>query len=87
MLKFLIITFLVIFVLVRLGGFLFRTLFWMLGARAGDRNMYKQPSAGQRPQQRTSTGEINIDYIPEKEEQSKKAGFNGGEYVDFEEVK
>jgi hypothetical protein len=85
MLKFLIITFLVIFVLIRVGGFIYKTLFWMLGARAGNRNMYRHN--GQRPQQRRTAGDINIDYIPENDTKQKRAGFNGGEYVDYEEVK
>lgn len=29
-------------------------------------------------------GEVKIDYVPQKD---KKDNFNGGEYVDFEEVK
>ncbi len=84
-LKFFIITFLIIFVLIRLGGFIFKTLFWMLGARAGDRNMYKQN--GQRPQQHKTAGDIHIDYIPENNTKKSKTSFNGGEYVDYEEVK
>jgi hypothetical protein len=87
LLKFLLITFLVIFVVIRLGGFVFRALFWMLGARAGGRNIHSQPHPGQRPQPRTSTGEINIDYVPDQNTKNKKAGFYGGEYVDYEEVK
>jgi hypothetical protein len=59
----------------------------MLGARAGDRNMYRQTQQGQRPQQRKSTGDINIEYIPEQDGKQKNSGFSGGEYVDYEEVK
>jgi hypothetical protein len=87
MLKFILITLLIIFVLVRIGSFIYRTLFWMLGARAGDRNMYRQPHQGQRPQQHRSTGEIIIDYIPGQDGNNKKTGSQGGEYVDYEEVK
>ncbi len=91
MLKFLLITFLIIFIVVRLGGLIFRTIFWVLGARAGNRNMYKQPyQPGQGQAQRPNShkaGDIHIEYVPEKEAQKKKSAFDGGEYVDYEEVK
>lgn len=84
-LKFFIITFLVIFVLIRIGSFIYKTLFWMIGARAGDRNMYRQN--GQSTQQRKTAGNINIDYVPDNDVKKRKASFDAGDYVDYEEIK
>ncbi len=85
-LKFFLITILVIFVLVKIGGFIFKTMFWMLGARAGNRNAptYKQ---NQQRQTYKAAGDIEIEYVPGKGPKQTKSDFNGGEYVDFEEVK
>jgi hypothetical protein len=85
-LKFFLITILVIFVLVKIGSFIFKTMFWMLGARAGNRNAptYKQ---NQQRQTYRSAGDIEIEYVPGKEPKDNKSDFKGGEYVDFEEVK
>ena len=83
-LKFFLITILVIFVLVKIGSFIFRTMFWMLGAKAGDRNPYKQT---QQRYSQANGGDIEIEYVPGKEGKKRKSDFNGGEYVDYEEVK
>lgn len=86
LLKFLLITFLVIFILSRFFGFIFRTMFWLLGMRAGQRQTYRQPQQQARPTQQRE-GEVTIDYVPKPETQKHKNGFNDGEYVNYEEVK
>jgi hypothetical protein len=85
MLKAFLITLLVIFVLVKIGGFIFRSMFWMLGMRAQkDHPAYKQKQS--RQTYRNSDG-VEINYVPEKETKKRKTNFTGGEYVDYEEVK
>ena len=85
-LKFFLITILVIFVLIKVGSFIFKTMFWMLGARAGNRNSPSYKQNQQRQTYRTSGG-IEIEYVPGKSSNQSKSDFKGGEYVDFEEVK
>jgi hypothetical protein len=77
MLKFLLIIFLFFFILFRLGGFLLK----MLGGpsrqdRAKGRKGRKYTPPG---------GNVSVDYEPKNEK--KKKDFEGGEYVDYEDVK
>lgn len=89
MIKFLLITFL-IYLLIRLvAPYLFR---WWLKSfmkkhiRNGNfQNPYRPGGPPPRPQQ--PEGEIQIDYIPEEQPDQPKKNFQGGEYVDYEEVK
>lgn len=85
MLKVFLITLLVIFVLVKIGGFIFRTMFWMLGVRAQKDNPVQRQTQT-RQTYRNADG-IEINYVPEKDTKKQKTNFNGGEYVDYEEVK
>jgi hypothetical protein len=85
MLKTILIFALIIFVLSRLGGFLFRTLFWLLGAGVA-KQAQKEYQRTQPPKRKE--GSIHVDYVPGKEtEKRRPAGFNDGEYIDYEEVK
>ncbi|MCU0353734.1 MAG: DUF4834 domain-containing protein [Cytophagales bacterium] len=79
-LKFILISLLVIFVLSRVGGFLFRTLFWVLGARVVEKQMRQQ----QRP--RRAEGDVRVENNATQSRQSPK---KGGDYIDidYEEVK
>lgn len=73
--KLLIFLFIFFFIIKKVGGFVFRTLF---GAAAQQQ---------QRTQTRKPTdGNVHIDYAPKKDKKVTK-NFNGGDYVDFEEVK
>ncbi|MER2999407.1 DUF4834 family protein [Pontibacter populi] len=91
MIKFLIITVLIILFLRLVAPVLLRFLLGMFikkSMRNGTffTNMHQQ----QRPQPNGNTGngrakgDIKIDYIPN---QPDRKGFDGGEYVDYEEVK
>jgi len=42
---------------------------------------------GQNPRRKSkpSGGNVNVDYVPQKDDKTKK-GFKGGEYVDYEDV-
>lgn len=83
MLKYILITLLIIYLLSRVGGFLFRSIFWMLGMRAMDKQMRHQ----QPPRRRE--GEIKVDYHTDKNSQRKQNPSRGGDYIDidYEEVK
>ncbi|HLT81443.1 MAG TPA: hypothetical protein VKZ86_10460 [Cyclobacteriaceae bacterium] len=59
------------YVLYKLG--IFRLL---LGTSMRGQNHFRRPN----------DGNVNIDSVP-PDKQSRKAGFKGGEYVDYEEVK
>ncbi|REE05832.1 DUF4834 family protein [Marinoscillum furvescens] len=86
MLKFLIIIGLIAYVFFKVGGALFRMFF--LGASQQQRTQYQnQRYREQAHQSRKAPGSnVNIDYVPRKEEKSDK-DFQGGDYVDYEEVK
>ncbi len=94
MIKFIFITFVVIFLMRMVAPVLFR---WLLGAfvkkqmRKGTffHTNQQQPPFQQQPEsngqhQNRATGKVKIDYIPE---QPGQKDFSGGEYVDYEEVK
>lgn len=80
MLKFLIIMALILYLVFRVGGFFMRTLF-------GSTTMNRQGEFRNRGQQkvRPKDGNVDIDYVPE--DRDKKDGYEGGDYIDYEEVK
>lgn len=92
MIKFIFTTLLIIFFIRMVAPVLFR---WLLGMfikkkmRNGSffySNMNQQRQA-QQPNDgsaKRANGNVKIDYIPE---QPERKSFNGGEYVDYEEVK
>jgi fructose-specific component phosphotransferase system IIB-like protein len=75
MIKFLLIVIAFFYILSKVGGFVFKTLFGA-AAQQQQRAHTKKPS----------DGKVQIDYAPNKDEKSGKT-FKGGDYVDFEEVK
>ena len=94
MIKFIFTTLLIIFFIRLVAPVLFR---WLLGMfikkkmRNGSffyTNMNQQRQDQQQQYQngngRPAEGKVKIDYVPE---QPKRKGFDGGEYVDYEEVK
>ncbi len=78
MLKFLLITILVIYLFYRIAAFLFR---FMLGGF--DRGQFNSTQYRQR---RAPNSNLNVDRIP-REKSGRKKDYEGGDYVDFEEVK
>ncbi len=86
MLKYLIITFLIIYLLSRVGGFLFRSIFWMLGMRAMDKQMR---NSQQQQQPRRREGDVHVDYNSYKNTNRPNSSSKGGDYIDidYEEVK
>lgn len=74
MLKFLLILSLFVFIVFKIGGFLFR-----LAAGSSPQHPYRQTRT------KPSDGNVHVDYVPG--EKKSKGNFKGGEYVDYEEVK
>ena len=82
MLKFLIIIFLAGYIFYKVGGLLFRSLFGTLNNGQYSRgNFQGRTSNNTKPKD----GNVNIDYIPD--DQKNRKNFDGGEYVDYEDVK
>jgi len=82
MLKFLIITFLIGYLIFKLIGAAFKFVLRGNVSSGQSRGHQTQNYSGKKP----SDGNVNIDYVPKKGKKNKK-DFNGGEYVDFEEIK
>jgi len=80
MLKVLIILVLVIYAFYKTAGFLFRLVFGPLRTDPGNFRRRQQYS------KKAPNSNLNIDKIPQNNT-GKKAGYKGGDYVDFEEVK
>ncbi|GAB3823231.1 DUF4834 family protein [Pontibacter rugosus] len=92
MIKFIFTTLLIIFFIRLVAPTLLR---WLLGMfikkkmRNGsffytNMNQRQEQQTYQDGQNRKAEGKVKIDYIPE---QPNRKGFDGGEYVDYEEVK
>ena len=78
MLKYLLIIFLFLFLIFRVGGFIFKIL-------GGGSSSQKRASGGKQDRYTPKGGNVNVDFQPGK--QRKKKDFDDGEYVDYEEVK
>ncbi len=84
MLKFILIVLLVGFIFFRTIGFFLRLL---MGSSVQNRTRSQQYNrTNQSRQPRPGSGNVNIDYVPGKENSNENKKFTGGEYVDFEEV-
>jgi hypothetical protein len=57
----------------------------MLFARATQQQFHRNEQPHQHSR-RAPGGNVNIDYVPENPK-SKKGGYTGGDYVDYEDVK
>lgn len=82
MLKFLIITFIIFYLIFKFGGLLLRMLFRALGNKV-QQKYAEQHSTYSRTKPKGSNVEVEFNNTPPR----KKAEFKGGEYVDYEEVK
>jgi hypothetical protein len=66
--------------------FLIKTVGALIGrALGGQQAAQAQRRSTQQPRQRE--GEINIDYVPNKEKDRKRPSNSDGDYIDYEEVK
>ncbi|MDH5608149.1 MAG: hypothetical protein OEY56_01610 [Cyclobacteriaceae bacterium] len=70
-----------VYLFVKVGQFLFRIFY--LGATTQQR---EQHQAARQQQRKAKESNLNIDYVPGKNEGKNQKGFTGGDYVDYEEV-
>lgn len=85
MLKFVIISILVIYLIFRLIGFAFRLMF---GAAYEQQRKAQQGRQQQYTEKRRArNSNLNIDRKPNGEKAKSGKDFRGGDYVDYEEVK
>lgn len=85
MFKFLLLLFLFIYIIAKLGGFILRALFSGFSSQARQQTFHSQSQRAQQRQPRD--GNVSIDYNPKEKRQSKDGGnFKGGDYVNYEEV-
>lgn len=80
MIKFLIVLVLIIYVFYKTVGFLFKIVFGNLRSDPGAFNQRRQYT------KKAPNSNLNIDKVPHPQTNNKD-GYEGGEYVDFEEVK
>ena len=81
MIKFLLILILLIYVFYKSAGFLFKIVFGNLRSDPGSFQQRQQHYSKKAP-----NSNLNIDNVPQHKT-NNKSGFDGGEYVDYEEVK
>ena len=81
MVKFLLILILIIYVFYKSAGFLFKLVFGNLRSDPGSFQQRQQHYSKKAP-----NSNLNIDNVPQHKT-NNKSGFDGGEYVDYEEVK
>ena len=80
MLRFILIVILLAYVFYKVGTVIMRMVAGSAGANRNDRTF-----SGQQQRKKPPEGNVNIDYVPGKDRKGK--GYDGGEYVDYEEVK
>ena len=84
MFKFLIITFVLIYVIARFAGYFFRLVFWLMGKRMEKEMKNQHKNEYKNPHDSTSKeGDINIIHGNSSKKGKK---FTAGDYVDFEEI-
>lgn len=81
MVKILLILILLIYVFYKSAGFLFKIVFGNLRSDPGSFQQRQQHYSKKAP-----NSNLNIDNVPQHKT-NNKSGFDGGEYVDYEEVK
>ncbi|MBX0333990.1 DUF4834 family protein [Pontibacter sp. HSC-14F20] len=90
MIKFIFVTLLVIFFIRMVAPFLFRWLLAFFVKKSLRNGTFFYSNMNQpRPEPQTNSngrrqGDVKIDYVPE---QPDRKDFNGGQYVDYEEIK
>jgi flagellar basal body-associated protein FliL len=83
--KIVIISIVLLYIVTKVGGFIFRNVYWLLGNEAV-RRQQEQAKANPRRSYR-NRGNVRVDYAQEPNGQRRPAGRHDGEYVDYEEVK
>lgn len=93
-LKFLLWTFVICYILYKLGGFFMRSMLFLFGRKMQKQYAQQQANAhnshNHHYRRKPTDGNVEIDYVPEKEEKKKakhSKNYQGGEYIDYEEIK
>jgi hypothetical protein len=67
------------------AGFIFFLIYWFLILPF--KPSIDRERQAQTQKKRTREGNLNIDRSPDKDKKSSSKGYDGGDYVDYEEVK
>jgi hypothetical protein len=86
MIKFLIITFLILYLVFKFGGFLLRIFFNTLGNRVHQKFADQNSNGSTYTKTKPRGSNVEVEYAANNGQHSKPE-FKGGEYVDYEEVK
>ncbi len=84
--KIIIISIVLLWVVTKVGGFIFRNVYWLLGNEAVRRQQQGQSQPNPRRPYRNA-GNIRVDPVREPNGPGRSTGRPDGEYVDYEEVK
>jgi hypothetical protein len=84
--KIVIISIVLLYIVTKVGGFIFRNVYWLLGNEAVRKQQEDQAKANPRRPFRNS-GNVRVDHVREPNGQGRPAGRHDSEYVDYEEVK
>jgi hypothetical protein len=87
MIKFLIITFLILYLVFKFGGFLLRIFFNTLGNRVHQKFAEQGANGHTYSKTKPKGSNVEVEFAANKNGQNGKPEFKGGEYVDYEEVK
>lgn len=85
MIKFLLILFLVLYLLWKVCGFLFRNIL-LKSFLKHQQGSFQQNKQQQRQYRKPPNGNVDVEFIPPENNTTGKT-FKGGEYVDYEEIK
>ncbi|CAN5140577.1 hypothetical protein BH23BAC1_BH23BAC1_01160 [soil metagenome] len=87
MIKFLIITFLILYLIFKFGGFLLRIFFNTLGNRVHQKFAEQATNGATYTKTKPKGSNVEVEFSSNNNGQKNKPEFKGGEYVDYEEVK
>jgi hypothetical protein len=80
MLKFIIILVFITYLFFKLGGFILKTVYMILGGGSAaprqEKSYYRRPA----------DGNVNVDYVPNSQQKGSNPSPGKGEYVDYEEI-
>ncbi|MEN7549724.1 DUF4834 family protein [Rapidithrix thailandica] len=84
LIKFLIIAIVIIYIISRFAGYFLRVAYWFMGKQI--QKEVKKEQERRQGKRSWSQGDLKIT-VSNKNEKKQRKSYNGGEYVDFEEVK
>lgn len=87
MIKFLIITFLILYLIFKFGGFLLRIFFNNIGNRVHQKFAEQGMNGTTYTKTKPKGSNVEVEFAANQNGQKSKTEFKGGDYVDYEEVK